>query len=76
MADDDNNDLPQREPDMVQELALSSTRDGREVYEELLCDWPLLAPDDARALTEALQVRVQKVRVRVLVDTERVHACL
>jgi hypothetical protein len=76
MAADDNPDMTQREPDLDQELALGSTRNGREVYEELLCDWPLLAPDDARALTEALQVRVQQVRVRVLVDTDRVHAFL
>ncbi len=34
---------------------LETARDGRDVYEELLCDWPLLAPDDARTLTEALR---------------------
>jgi|LakMenEpi03Aug12_release.lakeMendotaPanAssembly.Ray.scaffolds.fasta_scaffold3275784_1 hypothetical protein len=62
MAADDNPDMTQREPDLDQELALGSTRNGREVYEELLCDWPLLAPDDVRALTEALQVGSTRAR--------------
>jgi len=41
--------------DDVDAELLGTARDGREVYEELLCDWPLLAPDDARTLTEALR---------------------
>lgn len=35
--------------------SLGGPRGAREVYDELLCDWPLLAPDDARTLTDALR---------------------
>jgi hypothetical protein len=34
---------------------LGGPRGAREVYDELLCDWPLLAPDDARTLTDAVR---------------------
>ena len=29
-------------------------RGPRDVFEELVCDWPMLAPDDVRTLSDAL----------------------
>ena len=39
---------------LEEEVELGGERGAREVYEELLCDWPLMASDDASTLTEAL----------------------
>ena len=46
------------------ELLSGGTRSAREIYEELLCDWPLLAPDDATALTAALPPNVVRTAFR------------
>jgi len=40
--------------DIVDDISFGGHRGSREVYEELLCDWPLLAPDDASTLTDSL----------------------
>ena len=45
-------------------LDLGGERGARDVYDELLCDWPLLAPDDARTLTDALGAPVRSLFVR------------
>jgi hypothetical protein len=48
-------------------LDLGGERGARDVYDELLCDWPLLAPDDARTLTDALGDPVRSLFVRNVV---------
>jgi hypothetical protein len=41
-------------------LELGGERGAQEVYEEFLCDWPLISPDDVRTLTEALPPNTER----------------